>query len=110
MTLQGHARAVQEEIFGPVLTVQAFDTEEEAIALANSTPYGLAAGLRTSDLARAHRVAVRLDAGIVWVNDWAMLDPAVPFGGVKQSGFGRESGPEALEAHTRTKSVVISLA
>ncbi|WP_326585144.1 aldehyde dehydrogenase family protein [Streptomyces sp. NBC_00481] len=107
--LDNDARTVQEEIFGPVLTVQPFDTEEEAIALANSTPYGLAAGLQTSDLARAHRVAARLDAGIVWVNDWAMLDPAVPFGGVKQSGYGRESGPEALQAYTRTKSVVISL-
>jgi phenylacetaldehyde dehydrogenase len=96
-----------------VLTVQPFGTEEEAIALANRTPFGLAAGLQTSDLARAHRVAARLDAGIVWVNDWAMVDPAMPFGGVRRSGYGRESGPEALEAleaYTRTKSVVISLA
>ncbi len=107
--LDNDARTVQEEIFGPVLTVQPLDTEEEAIALANGTPYGLAAGLQTSDLARAHRVAARLDAGIVWVNDWAMLDPAVPFGGVKQSGYGRESGPEALQANTRTMSVAISL-
>jgi acyl-CoA reductase-like NAD-dependent aldehyde dehydrogenase len=102
--------AVQEEIFGPVLTVQRFDTEDEAIALANGTPYGLAAGLQTENLARAHRVAARLQAGIVWVNDWAMLDPAIPFGGVKDSGYGREYGPEALAAYTRTKSVVISLA
>ncbi|BEL04233.1 aldehyde dehydrogenase family protein [Actinoplanes sichuanensis] len=100
---------VQEEIFGPVLTVQAFDTEDEAIALANGTPYGLAAGVQTRDIARAHRVAARLDAGIVWVNDWAMLDPAMPFGGVKASGFGREYGPEGLEPYTRTKSVLISL-
>ena len=68
-----------------------------------------AAGLCHTDLARAHRVAARLDAGIVWVNDWAMLDPAVPFGGVKSSGFGREYGPEGLAAYTRDKSVVISL-
>jgi acyl-CoA reductase-like NAD-dependent aldehyde dehydrogenase len=101
---------VQEEIFGPVLTVQAFDTEDEAVALANSTPYGLAAGLQTQDVARAHRVAARLKAGIVWVNDWAMLDPAVPFGGVKHSGHGREYGPEGLEPYTSVKSVVISLA
>jgi len=100
---------ITEEIFGPVLTVQPFDTEDEAVALANGTAYGLAAGLQTRDLARAHRVAARLQAGIVWVNDWAMLDPAVPFGGVKASGFGREYGPEALEAYTQVKSVVISL-
>jgi phenylacetaldehyde dehydrogenase len=100
---------VQEEIFGPVLTVQPFDTEDEAVALANGTAYGLAAGLHTNDVARAHRVAARLEAGIVWVNDWAMLDPAMPFGGVKQSGYGRENGPEALESYTRTKSVLISL-
>ena len=94
--LANDSRVVQEEIFGPVLTVQPFDTEDEAVELANSTPYGLASGLQTTDLARAHRVADRLQAGIVWVNDWAMLDPAVPFGGVKDSGFGREYGPEAL--------------
>jgi acyl-CoA reductase-like NAD-dependent aldehyde dehydrogenase len=108
--LPADSRVVREEIFGPVLTVQPFDTEDEAVELANSTEYGLAAGLQTRDVARAHRVAARLDAGIVWVNDWAMLDPAMPFGGVKQSGFGRENGPEALESYTRTKSVLISLA
>ncbi|HEX6352848.1 aldehyde dehydrogenase family protein [Actinophytocola sp.] len=108
--LPAGSRVVREEIFGPVLTVQPFDTEDEAVMLANSTEYGLAAGLQTRDVARAHRVAARLDAGIVWVNDWAMLDPALPFGGVKHSGFGRENGPEALEAYTRTKSVLISLA
>jgi phenylacetaldehyde dehydrogenase len=108
--LPNESRAVQEEIFGPVVTVQAFDTEEEAVALANSTPYGLAAGLHTTNLARAHRVAASLEAGIVWVNDWAMLDPALPFGGVGDSGYGRENGPEGLEPYTRTKSVIISLA
>ncbi len=107
--LPNESSVVQEEIFGPVLTVQPFDDEAEAIALANSTAYGLAAGIQTTNLARAHRVAARLDAGIVFVNDWAMLDPAVPFGGVKASGFGREYGPEALDAYTRTKSVIISL-
>jgi phenylacetaldehyde dehydrogenase len=107
--LPADSRVVNEEVFGPVLTVQTFADEDEAVALANSTAYGLAAGLQTRDLTRAHRVAERLDAGIVWVNDWAMLDPAVPFGGVKQSGFGREYGPEALEAYTKTRSVVISL-
>ncbi|MGW0336376.1 aldehyde dehydrogenase family protein [Streptomyces sp. NPDC003011] len=107
--LPNDSRVVQEEIFGPVLTVQPFDSEDEAVALANSTPYGLASGVQTTNLARAHRVAGRLQAGIVWVNDWAMLDPAVPFGGVKDSGFGREYGPEALGAYTRVKSVVVSL-
>ncbi|MFI6368205.1 aldehyde dehydrogenase family protein [Nocardia sp. NPDC050630] len=107
--LPDDSRVVQEEIFGPVLTVQAFDTEDEAIALANGTPYGLASGLHTTDLARAHRVADKLQAGIVWVNDWAMLDPAMPFGGVKDSGFGREYGPEALASYTKVKSVVIAL-
>ncbi|MER6970357.1 aldehyde dehydrogenase family protein [Nocardioides sp. NPDC000445] len=107
--LPADSRVVNEEVFGPVLTVQSFADEDEAVALANSTAYGLAAGLHTRDLTRAHRVAGRLDAGIVWVNDWAMLDPAVPFGGVKQSGFGREYGPEALEAYTKVRSVVISL-
>ncbi|RFA09097.1 betaine-aldehyde dehydrogenase [Subtercola boreus] len=100
--------AVQEEIFGPVLTVQPFDTEEEAIRLANSTAFGLAAGLQTGSIARAHRVAAQLEAGIVWVNAWALLDPAIPFGGVKDSGWGREYGPESLHSYTRTKSVVIS--
>ncbi|MET9831028.1 aldehyde dehydrogenase family protein [Streptomyces sp. NPDC006385] len=107
--LPNDSRVVQEEIFGPVLTVQPFDSEDEAVELANSTPYGLASGVQTGNLARAHRVADRLDAGIVWVNDWAMLDPSVPFGGVKDSGFGREYGPEALDAYTTTKSVVVSL-
>ncbi|MGW2567190.1 aldehyde dehydrogenase family protein [Streptomyces sp. NPDC001537] len=107
--LSNDSRVVQEEIFGPVLTAQPFDTEDEAVELANSTPYGLASGIQTSNLARAHRVADRLQAGIVWINDWAMLDPAVPFGGVKDSGFGREYGPEALAAYTKVKSVVVSL-
>uniref|UniRef100_A0AAU1ZTL6 Aldehyde dehydrogenase family protein n=1 Tax=Streptomyces sp. NBC_00093 TaxID=2975649 RepID=A0AAU1ZTL6_9ACTN len=107
--LANDSRVVQEEIFGPVLTVQPFDTEDEAVQLANSTPYGLASGVQTTNLARAHRVANRLQAGIVWVNDWAMLDPAIPFGGVKDSGFGREYGPEALASYTKVKSVVVSL-
>ncbi len=107
--LADDSRVIQEEIFGPVLTVQPFGTEDEAVHLANSTPYGLASGIQTGNLARAHRIADRLQAGIVWINDWAMLDPNVPFGGVKASGFGREYGPEGLAAYTRTKSVVVSL-
>lgn len=107
--LANDAAAVQEEIFGPVLTVQPFDTEDEAVELANSTPYGLASGIQSTNLAKAHRVAARLDAGITWVNGWALLDPAVPFGGVKASGWGREYGPEVLSSYQRTKSIVISL-
>ncbi len=100
---------VQEEIFGPVLTVQPFDTEEEAVRLANGTEYGLAAGLQTTNIARAHRVADRLRAGIVWVNGWALLDAAMPFGGVHQSGYGREGGPEGLAEYLQTKSVLVAL-
>ena len=103
------SRLVQEEIFGPVLTVQPFDTEAEAIAMANGTAYGLAAGLQTSNVGRAHRVAAALRAGIVWVNGWALLDPALPFGGTGDSGYGRENGPEALSEYLRTKSVLINL-
>ncbi|MBO0868157.1 MAG: aldehyde dehydrogenase [Micromonosporaceae bacterium] len=100
---------VQEEIFGPVLTVQAFDTEDEAVALANGTPYGLAAGLHTTKIARAHQVAARLQAGMVWVNTWGMLDVTLPAGGYKQSGYGREQGSEGLAEYTQTKSVFVSL-
>lgn len=107
--LSNDSAAVQEEIFGPVLTVQPFDTEQEAIDLANSTRYGLAAGVQTSDVAKAIRVTSALKAGVQWVNGWAMLDPAVPFGGYKDSGLGRESGPEALLNYTRSKSVTISI-
>jgi phenylacetaldehyde dehydrogenase len=106
--LPNDSRAVREEILGPVLTVRAFDTEDEAVALADSTVYGPAAGLQTTNPARAHRVAARLQAGIVWVDDWAMPGPAMPFGGVRRSGFGREHGPEARDAYTETTSVVLS--
>ncbi|MDQ1294698.1 MAG: hypothetical protein QG608_2583 [Actinomycetota bacterium] len=104
-----HAPAVREEVFGPVLTVQPFDGEEEAVARANGTAFGLAAGVQTSDLSRAHRLTSRLRAGTVWVNCWGLLDPAVPFGGVKHSGWGREGGTEVLDSCTTTKSVIMSL-
>jgi acyl-CoA reductase-like NAD-dependent aldehyde dehydrogenase len=107
--LDPQAPAVQEEIFGPVLTVLPFDTEQEAVALANGTRYGLAAGLHTTNLKRAHQVAAGLRAGTVWVNTWGILDVALPFGGCKQSGYGREQGPEALAEYTQTKSVLVSL-
>jgi len=103
------AAVVQQEVFGPVLTVQPFDSEQEAITLANSTDFGLAAGVQTGNISRAHRVADALDAGIVWVNAWGLLDPSMPFDGVKSSGWGRENGPEQLAEYTRTKSVIIAL-
>lgn len=107
--LPSDAEAVAEEVFGPVLTVQPFDTEDEAIALANSTRYGLASGIQTSNLAKAHRVAARLHAGITWINGWALMDPAVPFGGVKASGWGREGGPEAMASYQKSHSIVFNL-
>jgi acyl-CoA reductase-like NAD-dependent aldehyde dehydrogenase len=89
--------------------VQPFDTEEEAVRMANGTAYGLAAGLQTGNVARAHRVAAQLDAGLVWVNGWGVLDTAVPFGGYKQSGYGREGGPEGMDEYLQTKSVIVAL-
>jgi aminomuconate-semialdehyde/2-hydroxymuconate-6-semialdehyde dehydrogenase len=102
-------RTNQEEIFGPVVTLQPFDTEEEALALANDTAYGLAATLWTSDLKRAHRVAARIESGIVWVNTWLLRDLRTPFGGVKASGLGREGGFEALEFFTEPQNICIKL-
>ena len=102
-------RTNTEEIFGPVVTLQAFDTDEEALALANATPYGLSASVWTSDLSRAHRLAERIEAGVVWVNTWMNRDLRTPFGGVKQSGLGREGGWEALRFFTEAKNVTIDL-
>ena len=98
-------RTNQEEIFGPVVTITPFDTEEEAIALANGTVYGLSATLWTQDISRANRVAEQLQAGIVWVNCWMVRDLRTPFGGVKNSGIGREGGNEALRFFTEPKNV-----
>ena len=99
------SRIAQEEIFGPVLVVTPFDTEEEAIELANDSEYGLAAGLQTENLGRAHRVAHKLEAGMIWINTWGQFDSALPFGGYKASGIGREQGIEAMESYTQTKSI-----
>ena len=104
-----HCATNQEEIFGPVVTLQAFDTEEEALALANDTMYGLAATLWTTDLKRAHRLAAKIDSGIVWVNTWLLRDLRTPFGGVKASGLGREGGFEALEFFTEPQNICIQL-
>jgi acyl-CoA reductase-like NAD-dependent aldehyde dehydrogenase len=99
----------QQEIFGPVLSILRFGTEDEAIELANNTVYGLAAYVHTRDLRRAHEMAAALEAGGVAVNGFPVVPPGTPFGGVKQSGFGREGGRWGLEEFTRTKNVYIGL-
>ena len=102
-------KIVDEEIFGPVLAVMAFDDVDEAIALANQTIYGLAAGIWTKDIQKAHRVARSIKAGTVWINTYNMYDPAAPFGGYKASGFGRDLGRESLDGFLQTKSVWVGL-
>lgn len=99
----------QEEVFGPVLAVTRFSTEDEALALANGTNYGLAAGVWTRDLQRAHRVAAAVTAGTVWINAYRVVGPGVPFGGFKGSGWGRENGPDAVLEFTETKAVWVEL-
>jgi succinate-semialdehyde dehydrogenase/glutarate-semialdehyde dehydrogenase len=103
------ARVLAEEIFGPVAPVAAFATEDEAVSAANRTPYGLVAYLYTRDLARALRVAERLETGMVGLNQGVVSNPAAPFGGVKQSGFGREGGFEGIDEYLETKYVAIAL-
>jgi aminomuconate-semialdehyde/2-hydroxymuconate-6-semialdehyde dehydrogenase len=107
--LGADCRVNREEIFGPVVTVAPFDDEEEVVAWANGTPYGLAATLWTENLTRAHRVAERIDSGVVWVNCWMVRDLRTPFGGMKSSGVGREGGEEALRFFTEPKNVCIDL-
>ncbi len=102
-------RTNQEEIFGPVITLTPFDTEEEVLAMANSTQYGLAATVWTSNLNRAHSVSSQLNSGIVWVNCWLLRDLRTPFGGVKNSGVGREGGWDALQFFSQKKNVCIKL-
>jgi len=102
-------RTNQEEIFGPVVTLHPFDTEDDVLAMANSTEYGLAASIWTENVSTAHRVAGKLETGIVWVNCWLERDLRTPFGGVKQSGMGREGGWEALRFFTEPQNVCISV-
>ena len=102
-------RIAREEIFGPVISAMPFDTLDEVVRRANDTPYGLAAGVFTRDVATAHRLSRRLRAGSVWVNTYHAIDPAVPFGGYKMSGYGREGGAEHLDEYLNTKGVFIRI-
>ncbi len=102
-------RCNTEEIFGPVVSIMPFDTEEEALEMANFTEYGLASTIWTNDLSKAHRVAAAIESGIVWINCWLLRDLRTPFGGVKQSGVGREGGWEAMRFFTEPKNVCVKL-
>jgi len=107
--LDEKCRTNQEEIFGPVVTIMPFDSEEEAIALANGTGYGLSATIWTENLKRAHRISHQVKSGIIWVNCWLHRDLRTPFGGMKQSGVGREGGWEALRFFTEAKNICVKL-
>ncbi len=107
--LSENCRTNQEEIFGPVITIQSFEDESEVIRYANSTNYGLATSLWTSDITRAHRMAEKIKTGIVWINCWMIRDLRTPFGGMKSSGVGREGGWEAMRFFTEPKNVCIKL-
>ena len=100
-------RTNQEEIFGPVVTLDRFNSEEEALEKANATQYGLASSLWTSNLQRAHKMSENIHAGIVWVNCWLERDLRTPFGGIKSSGIGREGGFEAMKFFTEPKNICI---
>lgn len=99
-------RVAREEVFGPVLVVMTYDTDEDALAVANDTNYGLSAGVWGSE-ERATALARRLEAGMVWVNNWHIIHPAYPFGGYKESGLGREGGPNAIDEYVEEKFIAV---
>jgi len=102
-------KVVADEVFGPVVTVARFKDTEQVLAEANNSMYGLAAGVWTRDLSKAHKAAAALKAGTVWINCYNIFDTALPFGGYKQSGWGRESSPETLDLYTQVKAVCVAL-
>lgn len=108
--VENHMTLAQEEVFGPVLAIIPFDTEQEAIAIANDTRYGLASGVWTTDLSRAMRMTRAINAGTVWINTYRVAQAMAPFGGFRDSGFGKERGIQALDEYTRTKNVMIDFA
>ena len=105
---QSEHRVAREEVFGPVVAVERFSSEDDALKVANSVDYGLGGGLWTNDLSRAHRVARELRAGMVWVNSYKRVNPGSPFGGIGQSGYGREMGFEAMHEYTEAKAIWIN--
>jgi aminomuconate-semialdehyde/2-hydroxymuconate-6-semialdehyde dehydrogenase len=107
--LGANCKTNMEEIFGPVVTLQTFETEEEALALANCSDYGLASTVWTQNISKANRVAMQINAGIVWINCWLLRDLRTPFGGVKNSGVGREGGWDALRFFTEAKNVCVEI-
>jgi aldehyde dehydrogenase (NAD+)/betaine-aldehyde dehydrogenase len=102
-------RVAQEEVFGPFVTITTFESDEEALAIANATQYGLGAGLWTTDLVRAHKVARGLRSGMCWINSYKRVNPGSPFGGVGQSGYGREMGFEAMHDYTEARSIWVNV-
>lgn len=102
-------RIAQEEVFGPFVTVLTFKTDEEALAIANSTEYGLGAGLWTRNLQRAHLMAREIRSGMVWINCYKRVNPGSPFGGTGQSGYGREMGFDVMREYTQAKSVWVNI-
>ena len=99
----------QQEIFGPVVSLIPFKTEEEVIEMANSTKYGLSASIFTENISKGHRVAAKIDSGVVWVNTWLLRDLRIPFGGMKHSGVGREGGFKSLQFFTEPKNVCVKI-
>lgn len=105
--LSAHCRTQQEEIFGPVVGITKFKTEEEAIEIANCTKYGLSASIWTENVRRANRVASQIDSGTVWVNCWMLRDLKMPFGGMKHSGLGRASGHDSIDFYTEQQTICL---